>query len=347
MKGLSLVAGSGGQRNFDFGTVVVRALNARRVRAVLVCLALFLSVACGANEPPNDGGLSPEATRAGSDLGMANAWVHLSNEGPGGLLSGTASFALDDVGQFDAWVSVYGQGWVNERVDGRVHHLGGPGGTADHSAVGAVSVAVAIGGGYNLKLTCGKVAENEGSSLFACLVGDGNLATVLGSEGAEPGVGDDSVQGFGAFCDAAFRNQLVFQRTSSTSERMNAVVVQIQAQWDECTLSGWGPVVVDPGVGFAAGILTDVGGDEIIRPEMSGCVVRPDGGLYEAVGGIDIPTGLKVGQGGVLSHGVLSSSGRDSGNNIIVHFAAYGRPADGSRCWMYVDRLREWGHEYY
>ena len=321
----------------EVGVVGIRLSGARRVQAMAACLVLVLGLACGAGDPSSGGDELPHAVHSQFDLGMANAWVHLSNEGPGGLLSGTASFALDDVGQFDALVSVDGQSWANERVDGRVHHLGGPRVTDGHSTVETVSVSV--GGEYSMELHCAKAFEDEDSSIFSCKVDIGRRAM------ASRLVGHVRYRSYGDPCDGRLRRWLVFDREASTSELMNAVVGQIQSEHDECWPDVWDPVIIDPEVEFAAGILTDVGGRKISWPEKASCVWGLDGSPFEEIGGVDVPAGLELGGGSEFSPGIRWRSGRDSDNNIIVHFPNDIRQFYDASCWMYVHIERTWWRE--
>ena len=49
----------------------------------------------------------------------------------------------------------------------------------------------------------------------------------------------------GMSCDALLQSQLRVQRSASTSDRMNQVISQIQAQRSECPEDTWDPEVVD------------------------------------------------------------------------------------------------------
>ena len=52
-------------------------------------------------------------------------------------------------------------------------------------------------------------------------------------------------QDVGLNCDGVLKNQLVFQRAASTSDRMNIVISQIQNNQSECASDIWAPEVID------------------------------------------------------------------------------------------------------
>ena len=71
-------------------------------------------------------------------------------------------------------------------------------------------------------------------------------------------------------------------------------------------------------------------------------------GAHKSIGDTDVPRGLhKGGSVDAEKENVRDYSGRDSDNNIIVHFDHGERPSDGSRCWLYSNRLRTWDQVYY
>ena len=149
----------------------------------------------------------------------------------------------------------------------------------------------------------------------------------------EPAGGQRIVSDPGTDCDQLLKNQLVFQRTASTAARMQEVVAQIQAKYNDCGYDSWDPRVNTWTANY---------------PDR--CFHAADLALVEQLGGITIPKGLKE-MGSLGNDVVRNHSGRDSANNILVywdHSASVAdpslRPADGSLCWMYVSRLRTWAH---
>ena len=135
----------------------------------------------------------------------------------------------------------------------------------------------------------------------------------------EPAGGTAIENAAGLSCDRVLKNQLVFQRAASNNARMNAVIKQIQAQRAECASDIWNPKIQDAN-----------------DPESGGCT-------GSTVGDTDVPRGLHFSS---TVEYVRQISGRDSDNNIIVHFADSGQPSDSATCWLYVDRLRNWDQEY-
>ena len=59
----------------------------------------------------------------------------------------------------------------------------------------------------------------------------------------------------GQNCDNILRNQLIFQRGSSTKDRMQVVIAQIQSQQQECASDVWDPEAVDMAKPNAAGLI--------------------------------------------------------------------------------------------
>ena len=119
-------------------------------------------------------------------------------------------------------------------------------------------------------------------------------------------------------CDELLRNQLVFQKDTHTSARMNEVTRQIQAQRDQCAPEYWNPVAVDP------------------VPEGEGtCLSWLDG-----IDPVHLPPGLLTLNG----EDPKPTSGRDSYNNVIVYWSknTNQRPHQGSRCWIYLADLNAW-----
>ena len=137
----------------------------------------------------------------------------------------------------------------------------------------------------------------------------------------------------GLNCDSIFRNQLTFQRGASTEGRMNVLVAQIQSQHQECDAEVWDPTVVD----LAAGVGNCYGAAGV------GVARSTD----PKVGSQEVPDGLFAGPD--AAHLTRVTSGRDSGNNIIVYFDldVAKRPSDGASCWLYYARLKAWHENFY
>ena len=138
--------------------------------------------------------------------------------------------------------------------------------------------------------------------------------------------------GAGKNCDQLLRNQLVFQRGASTAGRMQEVIRQIQAQRDNCVSEVWDPQVNDTNNFGTTG-----------RWDSAANAQRQDNPL---VGDLTVPTGLF--RGAAATDSVRATSGRDSGNNIIVYWNAIPAmaPSDGAICWMFSSRLNQWDENY-
>lgn len=123
-------------------------------------------------------------------------------------------------------------------------------------------------------------------------------------------------------CDDLLRSQLVFQRNASSPDAFQSIVSAIQNQrFDQCSADVWNPRV---------GTLQEVGG----RSPSAGC-------QGNEVGSQVVPFGLRQG-GGVDPQRVRYNSGRDRGNNILVHWLHDRPPADEARCWLYVAEAKAW-----
>ena len=167
-----------------------------------------------------------------------------------------------------------------------------------------------------------------GAAVGLIIVGAAFIVPEVISERIIEPAGGTAIQGTaGLSCDRVLKNQLVFQRAASTHERMNAVIKQIQAQRDECASDIWSPFISY--IGNTDDASTGVNEDTFGCPGTS-------------VGDTDVPRGLEVDAAGHIR----GNSGRDSDNNIIVHFAEAHKPTDSAKCWMYVDRLKTWDQEY-
>ncbi len=131
----------------------------------------------------------------------------------------------------------------------------------------------------------------------------------------------------GADCDGVLKDQLVVQRTASTSDRMQFLISQIQGRRDECSLDLWNPVV------------------RVREGYPVGC--HFPGGDH-TVGEIPVPASLKPGAS------VVNKSSRDADNNIIVYWVhpddtaapKTGLPSDGSVCWLHVAAFGAWTENY-
>ena len=139
----------------------------------------------------------------------------------------------------------------------------------------------------------------------------------------------------GQNCDNILRNQLIFQRGASTADRMNVVIAQIQAQQQECAKNVWKPVAID--MSDTEGLCYKTGG---------GFTAATDGKALK-VGDQALPESLQT----LVISGQIPryTSGRDSGNNIIVYWSddTKDRPSDGASCWLYYSRLRSWHENYH
>ena len=177
-------------------------------------------------------------------------------------------------------------------------------------------------------------------------------------------------------CDTVLRQQLVFQRAASNQSRINQVISRIQAQnSDTCSADVWNPrandgnyvnapLASDP-IRVNAGSLSI----EEVEPEWAadtatkaGCWpadvwgVNSSGVAFDnpqdatgrdaTVGSTMVPASLRNGNN--LDSTVRKTSGRDSQNNVIIYWASSSeeRPADNSRCWLYVRSLRTWDETY-
>ena len=149
----------------------------------------------------------------------------------------------------------------------------------------------------------------------------------------------------GLNCDSVFRNQLTFQRGASTKDRMNTLVSQIQSQQQECDAEVWNPSVID--LGATLGVVGTNSAD-------GNCYgILPTAGTESAlplIGTQKMPTSLATSTGSTtVTYKARTKSGRDSENNIIVHFNldADKRPSDGASCWLYYARLKQWHENFY
>ena len=167
-----------------------------------------------------------------------------------------------------------------------------------------------------------------GAAVGLIIVGAAFIVPEVISERIIEPAGGSAIHGTaGLSCDRVLKNQFVFQRSASTGERMNAVIKQIQAQRDECAADIWNPEVMKEVTGVGVNCIWS--------------------GPHPDIGDTDVPRGLHYG-GNIddEKENVRRKSGRDSDNNIIVHFLSTARPTDSAKCWMYVERLKTWDQEY-
>ena len=137
-------------------------------------------------------------------------------------------------------------------------------------------------------------------------------------------------QDSGINCDGILREQLVANHQVSNADRINFIIQRIQERFEGCDDLFWTP--------FAR---SDTG-------RMSdNCFDNWD---RDSISGVTVPRGLK--RRGSL---VVSQSGRDARNNIIVHWTTSrqmpggevsGYPSDDSICWMYVSATGSWVEGY-
>ena len=146
-------------------------------------------------------------------------------------------------------------------------------------------------------------------------------------------------------CDQVLRDQLVVHRAASDVARINAVIGQVQSQRDECSSDIWHP---------EAKRVTRFVGPHCFRAQgmaFTGFANLPLVSRLK-VGSSVVPRSLRVPQPGNTGlWGIRWSSGRDSQNNILVHWhsgesANADLPADSSKCWLYVSRLGVWSENY-
>ena len=128
----------------------------------------------------------------------------------------------------------------------------------------------------------------------------------------------------GTDCDGVLRRLLVVNRTASTYVHMNFLIAQVEAGRDECSSSLWNPRVWH---GTRNPVLT------------AGCYVGSVGTRRGelAVGVTLVPDGLFV-----SATDVRRKSGRDSNNNIMVHWEIGREPSDGAVCWLYSSTFDTW-----
>ena len=156
------------------------------------------------------------------------------------------------------------------------------------------------------------------------------IPAVIGESVVAPAGGIVYEQDSGINCDGILRDQLVANRQASDADRINFIIQRIQARFEDCTDLFWTPLArVQSGGGTG------------------GCF-DGDGSTKNSISGVAVPRGLKRGGS------VVSASGRDARNNVIVHWtSSFGRhgllsglPSDSSVCWMYVSATGSWVEGY-
>ena len=112
---------------------------------------------------------------------------------------------------------------------------------------------------------------------------------------------------------------------STTKNRIQFVISQIQAQQQECASDVWKPVAID--MDDSNGLCYS-GTAGAVAPMKVGDQALPKS-LQRTVGANQTPR---------------LTSGRDSENNIIVYWAddTADRPSDAASCWLYFSQLRTW-----
>ena len=141
----------------------------------------------------------------------------------------------------------------------------------------------------------------------------------------------------GISCDEVLKNQLVFQRAAGTKEHFQTIIRNLQSQRNECSSDLWDPQPVeavdqseDANRCFGAELTTSAG---------------PTGDTAKIADTV-VPRSLR--QKNAEDGRPRITSGRDSGNNILVYWSedVANRPADGATCWLYVANQRIWSHSY-
>ena len=157
-----------------------------------------------------------------------------------------------------------------------------------------------------------------GSVVGLIIVGISFLIPPTVSELVIEPAGGVAIETINAFdCDGMLRTQLVARRWADTPPRMQRIISEIQAKQDECSSDRWNPEVKDP---------NPWGGDM--------CFKTVDD--KRVVGSLLVPP--------TISENV--PSGRDSRNNVVVHWELDKHPSDGSYCWLYVSDFGTWAEGY-
>ena len=129
-------------------------------------------------------------------------------------------------------------------------------------------------------------------------------------------------------CDDELRRQMIFQINATGTRQMNGLITQIQQRLEECRDQKWNPQVK-------------------ANPEKPGpgmCFPDPQAALGRAasIGDSRVPPSLH--QQDNPSMPVQETSGRDSGNSIILYWEdnPARRPTDSAKCWLYHSPGRAW-----
>ena len=135
----------------------------------------------------------------------------------------------------------------------------------------------------------------------------------------------------GVDCDAILRKQLVINRSVSTPTRMNTLIRVVQGRFDSCGSGFWTPRVVTPS------------SDRYPELTRHYCF---DNSSLDTIGGVELPDSLR--RPTDVSTDGTARSGRDSQNNIVVHFSSgyVGYPSNGAICWLYLSAYDTWANGY-
>ena len=125
---------------------------------------------------------------------------------------------------------------------------------------------------------------------------------------------------------------------------MNTLVSQIQSQQQECDAEVWDPTVIN--LGTTLGVAGTNSADGNCYGALPAAVAA---NALPTVGTQRLPQSLAAPVGATATYKARSKSGRDSENNIIIHFNldADNRPSDGASCWLYYARLKQWHENFY
>ena len=122
---------------------------------------------------------------------------------------------------------------------------------------------------------------------------------------------------------------------------MNAIIAEIQARRERCGPETWSPEVSDAATGFGNAAVQPAGRAGSCLGSTAVSLWTPAQWAAARIGDTEIPRSLHDENDEKMP--VRNTSGRDSGNNIIVYWSdAARRPTDGAKCWFYVARLRIW-----
>ena len=153
------------------------------------------------------------------------------------------------------------------------------------------------------------------------------ILSAIGESVVAPSGGLVYEEDSGVNCDGILREQLVANRQASDADRINFIIQRIQARFEDCADVFWTPLV-----------RTD-------SAHIDKCFDDPVD--KDSISGVAVPRGLQ--RGGE----VVNRSGRDSRNNVIIHWSVrvagesyWGLPSDNALCWMYVSATGSWVEGY-